>query len=431
MKRILPWLGMLLLAGCLQPIDIQESNLPVVKIDTGGQTIPDEPKISAKMQIIAGEGVNNVGGAPNAYDGFIGIERRGTSSQFFAKKQYGLETWDEAGEDIDVELLGLPEESDWILSAPFTDKSLVRNNLVYETARAMGYYASRQVFVEVFLNDEYQGVYVLLEQVKRDKNRVDISSASDEDSSSGYLLELECNEPDADAVYFTTPVMARGSYEGTACYFIIEYPNDEDLTPERKEYITNYVNTLEQTLFSDTSSDPETGYRKLLDVDSFVDHILLNEVFKNPDYFFRSTFLYKDDGEPLALGPVWDFDIALGNNDFEPAGSPEGFFMDESQKYWPVRLFADPAFKAAYIARYRELRGTVLATDVLLRKIDDMVTTLGPSSNRNFKRWPILGTYIWPNRFVGNSYESEVSYLKTWLETRLNWLDNNIEQVAP
>jgi spore coat protein CotH len=430
MKRFYWLLLVLLLAGCLQSVDVPESNLPIIKIDTNGQTIPDDPKISATMQIIAGEGTNAVGGTPNAYDGFIGIERRGTSSQLFAKKQYSLETWDETGEEIDVELLGLPEESDWILSAPFTDKSLIRNNLVYETARDLGYYASRQVFVEVFLNDKYQGVYVLLERVKRDGDRVDISRVS-EDITGGYLLELECSEPDEGAVYFTTPVMAQGGYEGEFCYFVIEYPNDEDLTPERKDYITNYVNELERRLFSDTGFDPETGYRSLLDVGSFIDHILLNEVFKNPDFFFRSTFMHKDKGEPLALGPVWDFDIALGNNDFEPAGSPEGFFMDEWQKYWPVRLFADPTFKAAYVARYRELRQTVLTTSELHAKIDEMVATLGPSSSRNFKRWPILGTYIWPNRYVGNSYESEVAYLKSWLESRLNWLDNNIEQVAP
>jgi hypothetical protein len=420
MRRFL-WLGTLLLVGCLQPIDVRESNLPIVKIDTSGQTIPDEPKISAKMQIIAGEGVKDVGGAPNAYDGFIGIERRGTSSQFFAKKQYGLETWDETGEDIDVELLGLPEESDWILSAPFTDKSLVRNNLVYETARALGYYASRQIFVEVFLNNDYQGVYVLLEQVKRDKNRVDISSASDEDSSSGYLLEYQCGvAPDADEVFFQTPRSSGDS----SCVYVIQYPNDEDLTPERKTYITDYVAQAEEALYSPGFQDEETGYRAFTDTQTFIDYMLLSEVFKNPDAFNRSTYFHKDDEGVLIPGPLWDFDLALGNNTFGDAGEPEGFLL--TNKVWSGRLLEDPAFATAYVERYRSLRQMLLSSSSLNANIDDLIRTLGGASQRNFERWPVLDTYIWPNRFVGADYESEIRYLKSWLETRLNWLDTNM-----
>ncbi len=286
----------------------------------------DDPKITAHMGVIDNGGDNSVAAPFNAYDGQIGIEIRGTSSQFFAKKQYSLETLDAAGEETDVELLGLPEESDWILYSSYSDKSLMRNNLVYQTASELGYYASRQVFVELFLNDEYQGVYVLLENVKRDKNRVDIAKVKDGEVTGGYLLEFQCGvAPDADAAYFQTPMTAQGSYDGAPCYFVIDYPNDEELTPERKVYITNYVTTLEQTLFADNGFDPVNGYSSYLDTESFLDHILLNEVFKSPDYFFRSTFLYKDKDATLALGPAWDFDIGLGNNDFEPAGSPEGF----------------------------------------------------------------------------------------------------------
>lgn len=422
MKRLWLWLGLLFaLGGCLQPIDVRESNLPIVKIDPEGQTIPDEPKISAKMQIIAGEGVNDVGGAPNAYDGLIGIERRGTSSQFFAKKQYSFDTLDAEGEDLEVELLGLPEESDWILSAPFTDKSLIRNNLVYETARALGYYASRQVFVEVFLNDEYQGVYVLLESVKRDSNRVDIARVSD-DVTGGYLLEFQCGAaPDADEVFFQTP----RSSGNTSCVYVIQYPNDEDLTPERKNYITDYVTQAEEALYGQNFQDESSGYRAFTDTQTFIDYTLLSEIFKNPDAFNRSSYFYKDSEDVLKPGPLWDFDIALGNNNFGDGGDPEGFLL--TGKLWSARLLEDPAFATAYVERYRSLRQTLLSTSSLHAKIDDLVRTLGGASQRNFERWPVLGTYIWPNRFVGATYESEIKYLKTWLETRLGWLDTHME----
>ncbi len=105
--------------------------------------------------------------------------------------------------------------------------------------------------------------------------------------------------------------------------------------------------------------------------------------------------------------------------------------MTVVQKHWPRRLLSDPAFRAAYIARYRELRQTTLATATLHQKVDAMVSTLGQASQRNFERWPILGVYIWPNRFTGDTYSSEITYLKTWLETRFNWLDANIDKVQP
>jgi hypothetical protein len=240
MKKVL-FLGALLvlLAGCNQRIVVEKSNLPIIKIDTRGEVIPDEPKIPAHMGIIDNGGDNSVNAAFNGYDGAIGIERRGTSSQFFAKKQYGLETLDEAGEEIDAELLGLPEESDWILYSSYSDKSLMRNNLVYQTATELGYYASRQVFVELFLNDEYQGVYVLLERIKRDKNRVDISKVKDGEITGGYLLEFQCGVgPDSDEVFFQTSYYAKNN---PSCVYIIQYPNDEDLTPERKAYISDYL----------------------------------------------------------------------------------------------------------------------------------------------------------------------------------------------
>jgi spore coat protein CotH len=422
MKKVL-FLGALLvlLAGCNQRIVVEKSNLPIIKIDTRGEVIPDEPKIPAHMGIIDNGGDNSVNAAFNGYDGAIGIERRGTSSQFFAKKQYGLETLDEAGEEIDVELLGLPEESDWILYSSYSDKSLMRNNLVYQTATELGYYASRQMFVELFLNDEYQGVYVLLERIKRDKNRVDISKVKDGEITGGYLLEFQCGVgPDSDEVFFQTSYYAKNN---PSCVYIIQYPNDEDLTPERKAYISDYLERFEAALFGETFTDPAQGYAPFINTENFIDYLLVNELFKNPDVLNRSVYMYKDAEGKLELGPVWDFDIALGN--FDEGGTPEGFLL--TNKPWSARLFSDPIFLAAYKERYKTLRQTTFSNATLNSKIDAMVSVLGKAADRNFQRWPILGTYIWPNRFVGDTYESEIAYLKEWLGTRLAWLDANME----
>ena len=181
-----------------QTVSFSSSNLPIVILDTEGQDIPDEPKITARMQIIDNgpNTRNSVLDTPTGYDGFIGIELRGSSSQAFPKKQYGVETRDEAGDNLNVSLLGMPEENDWVLYAPYSDKSLMRNVLAYELARRMGRYASRTRFVEVVLNGDYQGVYVLMEKIKRDRNRVDINNLkedeiSGDDLTGGYLIRID------------------------------------------------------------------------------------------------------------------------------------------------------------------------------------------------------------------------------------------------
>ena len=133
--------------------------LPQVFVNTNGQEIPDEPKIIAEMSI------ENKGEL--TYEGFIGIEIRGQSSQMFPKKQYGFETRDSENEDLDVSLLGLPEEEDWILHAPYSDKSLIRNALIYDLSRDIGRYSSRLVFVELILNNIYDGLYILMEKLKK------------------------------------------------------------------------------------------------------------------------------------------------------------------------------------------------------------------------------------------------------------------------
>src|SRR5210317_109968 len=167
---------------------LPENKLPKVNLNTNGATIIDEPKIEAQMTITVNDIVD--------FSGKIGIEIRGSSSQMFPKKQFGLEIWDEANEGINVSLLGFPEEEDWILYAPYSDKALIRNVLIYDLARDIGRYASRVKFVDVSINGSYNGVYVLMEKLKRDSNRIDLNKLkpeeiSGEDLTGGYILKID------------------------------------------------------------------------------------------------------------------------------------------------------------------------------------------------------------------------------------------------
>ena len=177
---------------------LQSSNLPIFIINTNGQQIVDEPKITAHMGVIFnGDGnINNVTDSMNAYNGYIGIEIRGSSSQSFPKKQYGVETRDSLGEDLKVSLLGFPEETDWILSAPYNDKTLMRDPVTYKLSNEIGRYASRSRYCEVIINGDYKGVYILFEKIKRDKNRVDVKKISESDTTGdaltgGYIIKIE------------------------------------------------------------------------------------------------------------------------------------------------------------------------------------------------------------------------------------------------
>lgn len=411
----------------------ESSNLPIVIIDTEGVEIPDDPKIRGRMQIIDnGPGERNrVTDPPNDYDGVIGIEVRGTSSQAFPKKQYGFETWDEDGEDIDASLLGMPEEEDWILHAPYADKSLMRNVLAYHLARATGRYASRTAFCEVVLNGEYVGVYVLMEKIKRDDNRVDISRLRPEetegdDRTGGYIVEM-----DRPATGWISPYPAPYS-PGRPVFYNFEVPSREDMVPEQAQYIIGRFHAFESAMASVDPDDPTTGYPAHIDVDSFVDYLIVNELARNIDAYRLSTFFHKDKDsvDPLIqAGPVWDFNIAFGNADYHDGEELDGFQHEFSFEdpypiaFWWNRLATSPAFNARMEARWADLRQGAFHDDSLRQFIADTASRLDEAQARNFERWPVLGVTVPPNAFVGDTYAEEVDYLTNWVTSRAARLD--------
>ncbi len=408
------------------------SNLPIILIDTQGQAIPDEPKVPARMQIIAQEGERNfLTDLPGHYDGWIGIETRGTLSQTYPKKQYGMETRDEAGEDINFPLLGLPDESDWILQGSYLDRSFVRNLLPFELSRQLGRYASRVRFAELFLNQrgdgdpthEYLGLYLLLEKIKRDGERVDIAKLSpnqnsEPEISGGYILEIDRFKPGDK--FFTTE---RGTL------FIHVYPDGDDISEAQQEWIKNYLSEFEAALEGEDFQDPDLGYAAYLDVEAFVDYLLLNELFRNPDAFSFSTFVHKDRAGKLVIGPVWDFDLAMGNDRINGAFSPTGWQLLESR--WVARLMQDSVFVDAFIQRYQELRGGVLSLDNLFALIDGALAQIDEAQGRNFLKWPILDSnaYPFPLRIPG-TYSAEIELLREWLAVRTEWIDAQVESLG-
>lgn len=426
----------------------EASNLPILIIDTHGEEIIDEPKIGADLKIIDnGASATNHLTDPPVFESRIGIEIRGSSSQMFPKKQYGVELWDEEDDGYDASLLGFPEEEDWIFFAPYNDKTLMRDVLAYKLGRDMGRYAPRTKYCEVVLNGEYNGVYVLIEKIKRDKNRLDINKLnpdeiSGNDLTGGYIFKIDKTSGDSGPGWVSSyPPPGRSGEQ--VIHFQYEDPKHDEIVPEQKQYIQNYVRQFEDALRGDDFADPESGYAAYIDVSSFVDYFLINELTKNVDAYRLSTFMHKQrdsDGGKLFMGPIWDYNLGFGNVDYCTNGNAEGFVMRFNHvcpdDYWLVpfwwsRLFEDPAFRDKVTTRWKELRGGAFKTETIHARIDSMADLLSQGARqRNFERWPVLGTYVWPNYFVGPTFERELTWLKDWIADRTAWLDENIPHLV-
>ena len=416
-----------------EPIILDGFNLPIILIDTYGVEIPDEPRIPASMGIINNEsGVNYIDDPFNDFDGSITIERRGNSSQWQGKTPYRFETVDDEGENSNVELLGMPAENDWVLYAPWQDKTMIRNVLTYQLSNEMGRYASRSRHVELYLNDEYRGIYVLMEKIKRDGNRVDISKLNPDeitgdDVTGGYILKFDW--------FYTGDNIGGFESEFDNMIYNYHYPKPSDIVPEQEAYIEEYINEFETIMMGTDYTNDSTGYPSMMNVESFVDFILLQELAKNVDAYRLSTYIYKDKesiDNRLTAGPVWDFNHGFGNCDYGETWEVDNWLLEynpeggDQMAFWWELLWEDLAFQHKAAVRYTELRQTIFSEEHIYSIIDSIADYLGPAVDRNFARWPLLGNYIWPNYYVFDTYEEEIDYLKSWTAQRLAWMDSDI-----
>jgi subtilisin-like proprotein convertase family protein len=432
-------------ASAPSPQLLFSSNLPIITINTFGQLITDPVRITAQMGIIDnGAGNENyLTDLPNNYNGFVSIEKRGSTSATFAQPSYSFETEDSAENNLDVSLLGMPAENDWILYGPYNDKSLMRDALIYRLSNDLGRYASRTKFCEVTLNNSYQGVYVLLERIKQDSARVHISPLQAGDTTGdqltgGYILKID--KFDGEQVdYFTSHYLpCNDSTVWQHIYFQYHDPSPAEIVWQQKNYIESFVDSFEDALADPGFEDPISGYRKYADEFSFIDFALLNEISKNVDGYRWSTFFHKDKASKngkITMGPVWDFNLAFGNADYYNGAYTDGWQWDFPcpfedgglNPFWWHQLLQDPVYNANLQCRWKELRSSAFSLDHLDALIDSFATLLDTAQQRHFQKYPILGTYVWPNAYYPPTYAEEIDTLKNWIAARVAWMDEQLQ----
>ena len=391
------------------------SGLPIVKIKTNqvvGPTMDKSSYVEGSLEII---GDGNFEGLEKTN---MKIKGRGNSTWWICtdasagavvgKCPYQVKFGDKTS------VLGMPEDKKWVLLAEKSDKSMIRNKI----ARYMGElsdleYTPNAEYVELFINEDYQGTYLIGQKVEESSNRVDIGD-------DGYLIEIDTdanNRIDSDDIIFKPTIWSSIHTDGV---FNIKDP-DIDYGSDEFHLIENYINEFESVLYSNNFNSPGSGYESYIDVDSLIDWFLINEIAKTVDArWYSSIYFSYIPGEKIKMGPIWDFDLSYGNLNYSDAQYTSEFYI--KQNNWIDKLYQDEVFVEKVKIRYSYYHSKL---DDIKNKIDEFAKYIDKSQKANFERWDILGVYVWPNPVYDLTYEEEVERLKNWIEERMNWLNSN------
>ncbi len=380
------------------------TNLPVLTINTVGAApiVVKDDYIDGTMTI------NDPANSANNYSGALEVKGHGNSTWAEPKKPYRLNLNSKAA------LLGMASDTNWILLANYDDKAMLRNDIAFQMSEAVGMaWTPHSAFVEVMLNGQYEGTYELTEKVEVSKARLNIGSIDSTDNSGtdltgGYLGEID--HYDGETLMLTDLVgLPIGLYD------------PDPPTTEQAAYWTSAFTTAENTLYSPNFLDPTTGWQSAWDLSSSVNYFIVEELSGNQDINdWSSDYFYKPRSDPkFYRGPVWDFDVSMGNDNYGLVQSPNVPWAS-TQSAWYVRLFQDPAFLAAVKAEWVLVRPQMVA---LLGYIDTRAAGLTQAASNNYSRWPTLGETLWPSPKSQGTYQAEVATLKNWLTARIAYMD--------
>lgn len=443
-------------------VKINGGGLPIVFIDTQKQMIEKDSYILAYMKIINNEDGKNYSDTINHpdqtvdYTGWVAIKYRGNSSfSLSEKKPYAIQTLksdtlpDNGGAKDKVKILGMGKDNKWVMLAPWSDRSMIRDALAYNLERQWLDYTPQTRFCEVILDGTYYGVYIFTEKVSQGKKRLNMHDpGSDEGDMTGdYIVKVDRADGDA---YYTSNYSPWASFQGGTLYsdvkYIYVFPDDDEFEsmPGSRIALHDEIDKMEDAFAADDYQDSEKGYRKYIDVNSFIDYMLITEMSMNIDGYRLSTFMYKySDARAKAEGldsrwkmSVWDYNIAFGNADYYNGDQTDCWqyelnlhepYESEVVPFYWYRMLNDPWYVAQMKARWQAYRDNNFSLEAINEEIDSLSNRLIDSgaTKRNEQAWGVFTRYdIWPcpknNVF---SYNAEITYTKNWIKKRLEFMD--------
>lgn len=426
--------------------NIIETHLPIIVIKANENNIPGKPIIDsngkkigetlnnegktmslAEIEVYDNKNINSILNTPDLESNIL-LKYRGNSSLYFSKKGYLIKLVDKMGNNKDEEMLGMNKDNEWVLNGPFLDKTLMRNYIAYNIGSMIMGYAPNIRFCEVYLNNEYRGVYLLTESISRSKNRVNISKYNPSFNDFGYIVCIDKDEENVKNINTFTEYTHIAEID-TGIKII--YPGKDIINDTIKKYVEGDISKFERALYSYDFNDPKKGYKNYINVASFVDYYIFQEFMEINDTCYRSTYLYKEKGGKITMGPIWDYNNSL-NNYFTELDNEEMQYVD---RLWYSQLLRDKDFVDRVVNRYKELRKSYLNEEYLLNYIDDVREYLGSAVDRNFEVWGFSfdpknlneKEKLYPESRNIRSYDEAIRQLKDEIIKRGRWLDENID----
>lgn len=336
------------------------------------------------------------------------LRGRGNSTQMFPKKPYRLRF------DQKTSILGMPASKNYVLLAEYSDKSLMRNVLVHKMSTLMDGidYSLQTRYVELYVNNQYQGVYVLTEQVEIKEEKLFVESIPGI-YNTGFLIELDQRFYEQNEIDGFDWILVRG------IPYTIKSPDSDDpnFTTAHHDYIYEYLIEVENRMIN------QTNYHNLIDIDNWVDYFVIQELVKNVDVGWSSVFMHKAPGEKLMFGPLWDFDLSIGNADYIDYGVENWYGMRSYKNRFFELMMSIPDIRDQFRLRIEYLSEEVLpqilsASLALQASLEDMAA-------RNFEKWQILDTYVWPNPYevvLAGTFAGQIDVIYRYLQNRTLWM---------
>lgn len=406
--------------------------VPVLRIDVGGQPIEKDIDVIGTIEIF-----NNHDGTLTDLDTAtpqlktrVAFQGRGNFTWTLPKKGYAFELQTSAGDDLATSILGLPAGSDFALYACYTDKTCMRNALVFALGQELGVWHPRTRFVELFIDGDYRGLYMLWERIRREDTRCDVDKPAktpqDGDVTGGYIIRREGAGKGQETI--DGAVYDRDWSAASGRIYTYHYPGADKLSPDQTNYLHTFINDFESAMQTDPSTFPAW-----IDTQSWVDHGIVEELTNNWDGYVHSVYMTKQsaaDGGLLGIGPLWDFDLAFAN------GNVTGYncatdtwshqnvrpFPDDMPTYW-LGLFADPEFQRNFKCRWQQLRAGPISLATFTARTTAWTAFTAPARARDQAKWMTVGQNIFPNCFSHPTYDEELAALLAWIDARITWLD--------